>query len=303
MPRMSSGKPRREGAAPTRAGERPTPILGEPRALKDRPHRMTLALRRARRRGRPLMLAGLALTGVLGAVWLLRTTRREASLTGAQARLGNFGDTLGLRVREVRIEGRSATPLPLLNAALGVRTGDPLLGFSVRAARARIETLASVEQATVERRWPDTVLVLLQERRAAAVWQHNGHFSLIDRNGTVLADQNIRHLAQGLKLLVGEEAPSHAEQLLSDLSKFPAIETRVQAAVLVGNRRWDLETDNGAYVLLPEENEDKALARLTRLQAATDLLDRKLTVIDLRLPDRVTLRPEATATPATVPPS
>ncbi len=293
MPRVTASPP----SSPRRGKPRvtvdsPTQTLREPRALKDRPNRMRLALRRARRQARPVLLGGLALAGIMGAVLLLRATSRTENLTGARARLGSFGGSLGLRVRAVTIEGRNATPLPLLDAALGVHTGDPLLGFSVRAARARIETIASVEQATVERRWPGTVLVLLRERQAAAVWQHHGHFSLIDKNGAVLADQNIRHLAQGLTLLVGEQAPAHAANLLADLAKFPGLDARVRAAVLIGNRRWDLETDNGAYVLLPEDDEAKALRRLADLQASTDLLDRPLQVIDLRLPDRVTLRPE-----------
>ena len=87
----------------------------------------------------------------------------------------------GLRVQNIVIEGRANTPEPLLRAALGVTTGEPILGFSVADARARIETLSWVEHATVERRLPSTIVVNLVERRPFAIWQNQGKFVLIDR--------------------------------------------------------------------------------------------------------------------------
>ncbi len=49
--------------------------------------------------------------------------------------------------------------------------GDSMLGFSLEAARQRIEALSWVEHAAVERRLPGTLVVNLVERRPFAIWQ------------------------------------------------------------------------------------------------------------------------------------
>ena len=61
-------------------------------------------------------------------------------------------------------------------------------------------------------------------------------------------------------------------------------------AVLVAGRRWDLHLDNGVTVKLPEKGVREALAQLVKLNSEKQLLARDVVVIDLRLPDRVTVR-------------
>jgi cell division protein FtsQ len=61
-------------------------------------------------------------------------------------------------------------------------------------------------------------------------------------------------------------------------------------AVLVANSRWDLHLENGVTVKLPEKGIDAALAELVKLDSQSRLLDRDVSVIDLRLPDRITVR-------------
>ena len=48
---------------------------------------------------------------------------------------------------------------------------------------------------------------------------------------------------------------------------------------------------NGTDVMLPEGHEVEALDRLLQLQQETALLDRPLQAIDMRLGDRLVLRP------------
>jgi cell division protein FtsQ len=238
------------------------------------------------------------------AIGTLRANAPDATLAGFREHLGDATGAFGLRVRDVQIEGRANTPEPLLRAALGVASGAPILGFSVAAARARVETLAWVEHATVERRLPDTIVVNLQERRPFAVWQYQGKFTLIDRDGQVVADQNLAQFGH-LPLVVGAGAPAAAAALLDALTDRPALQDRVIAAVRVGERRWNLRTNEGTDVMLPEGAEIAALDRLLKMQQDHALLDRPLAVIDMRLPDRLVLRPlpgavaaQAAASPA-----
>jgi cell division protein FtsQ len=205
-------------------------------------------------------------------------------------RVGSATAAAGLRINDVVIQGRANTPESLLRAAIGVSRGDPILGFSVEMARQRIETLSWVEHATVERRLPSTLVVYLQERRPFAVWQNQGKFVLIDRTGQVVANENLAEFHQ-LPLVVGPGAPAAAAPLLDTLTDHPDLQKRITAVVRVGERRWNLRLSNGADVMLPEGHEAQAIDRLMQLQQDHALLDRPLAAIDMRLGDRLVVRP------------
>ncbi len=270
----------------------PMPPPGRAAAKRiDRPSRAALLWRRRRRLLRPaglLIVAALAIGAVDS---LVRTVQPGSTVATWRERVGN---AVGLPVERLVIEGREKTPEAMLRAALGVNVGDKLLGFSLEAARARIEQLTWVQSATVERRLPGTVVVTLQERTPFAVWQNNGRFVLIDRKGDPVADQDPAKDAAAfatLPLVVGTGAPEAAAALLDTLRTYPELRSRVAAAVRVGERRWNLRLQNGADVLLPEGQEPAALARLMELQSSQSLLDRPLQVVDMRLGDRLVVRP------------
>jgi len=256
--------------------------------LQDRPGRWKLMLRKRRRMLRPALAGGGLVAVVLLAAGLLHTLGRGADWS---ERLGNATASLGLRVRAIVIEGRQKTPDALLRAALGVHSGDPILTFSVTDARTRLETINWVQSATVERILPGTIVVRLTERSPFAVWQHDGKFALIDRDGNIVTDSDVATFAGQLPLVVGVGAPKAAAVLIDALAAQPTLQGRVIAAVRVGERRWNLHMNNGTDVLLPEGAEMQALAKLVELQASHALLDRPLQAIDLRLPDRLVARP------------
>ncbi|GAC1348370.1 MAG: hypothetical protein NVSMB18_36340 [Acetobacteraceae bacterium] len=281
MPRVShSGG--QTGRTPAKA---PPPFRGR------RPSRLALLWRRKRRLLWPVC-GGLLLLAVLASgASLLRSVQPGSTVATFRERVG---DSTGMVVRDIRIEGREKTPEPLLRAALGVSRGDKLLGFSLEAARARIEGLTWVQSATVERRMPDTVVVTLEERRPFAVWQNGGKFVLIDRAGQVVIEQDpVKDAAAfaTLPLVVGPGAPENAAALLDLLAARPGLRSRVVAAIRVGERRWNLRLSNGADVLLPEGAETAALGKLMELQTTQALLDRPMQTLDLRLPDRLVVRP------------
>jgi cell division protein FtsQ len=263
---------------------------GPRNSVRDRPGWLKLLLRRQRKLLRPTGLFAVAAVVALLGVIAVHYASPGGTLATVRERLGNVTALAGLRVTDVVIEGRANTPEPLLRAAIGVSIGDPILGFSVEMARQRVETLSWVEQATIERRLPGTVVVFLQERRPFAIWQNQAKFVLIDRNGQVVANQNLAQF-QNLPLVVGPGAPTAAAVVIDALTDHPDLQKRVTAAVRIGERRWNLRLNNGADVMLPEGHEVQAIERLVQLQQQHALLDRPLAAIDMRLGDRLVLRP------------
>jgi cell division protein FtsQ len=259
----------------------------QPRDIAHRPSRLKLMLRRQRRYIRPALWGLIGFTTVIIFTLLVRSAEPGGTLARVRDALGT---ATNLRVQQIIIEGRNNTPEPLLNAALGVHKGDAMLGFSLEGARQRIESLSWVEHVAVERRLPGTLVVSLTERRPFAIWQNQGKFVLIDRNGQVVANENVAAFGE-LPLVVGAGAPESATALLDALSALPSLKSRMVAAVRVGERRWNLQLKNGIDVLLPEGAAPAALAKLMELESSQSLLDRPLAVVDMRLPDRLVVRP------------
>jgi cell division protein FtsQ len=265
-------------------------------SVNDRPGRLRMLLRRGWRLVRPAGWTGVGivlLLGVAGALHMLVASGAPGgSIATLRERFGDATASLGLRVGTIVIEGRANTPEPLLRAALGISKGDPILGFSLDDARQNVEKLSWVDQATIERQLPDTVVVQLVERRPFAIWQNQGRFVLIDRDGQTVTNEDVAQF-RNLPLVVGAGAPGAATPLIDALTAHPELMARLVAAVRVGERRWNLQLRGGMSVMLPEGHEPEAIDRLMALQQDHALLDRPLEVVDMRLPDRLVLRPRA----------
>lgn len=268
---------------------RPLRRAGPPGAPR-RPGRLRLWLRRLRQWRQPLLLGG-------GAVLLL--VLAAGTLTsGAALRLGEsvrhgaaaWLAAAGLRLDRIELEGRVHTDNAALLAAVGARRGDAMLEIDAAAVRARLKALAWVRDAEVRRRLPSTLEVTLSERTPFAFWQHQGRHVVIDRDGVVLAAANLESFG-ALPLVVGAGAATRAAAILDLIARTPAVNERFVAAVRVADRRWNIRLTTGADVLLPEGAEAPALERLASLQASHGLLDRALAAVDMRLPDRLVLRP------------
>jgi len=272
-------------------------LLNAPRKTQ-RPSRLRLWLRRNRALARPAAL-GLAGVAVLaGAVLLWRAAEPGRALAAWRDHALRLTAAWGLAVEEITVEGRRNASGPMLLEASGLERGMPILAVSPEAVRARLEALPWVERATVQRRFPGRVHIVLAEREAFALWQRQGRFALIDRSGKVIVENDVAPFA-GLPLVVGAGAERAAASLLDEIARFPEVKLRVTAAIRVGERRWNLRLASGADVMLPEGAEAAAIERLAALHRDQGLLDRSLAAIDMRLPDRLVLRPQ----PAPEPPA
>jgi cell division protein FtsQ len=197
--------------------------------------------------------------------------------------------TLGLRVADIRVEGRATTDRDTILDALNARPGTPLLAVDPARAKQQLESLPWVRSAVIERRFPDTIYVRLVEREPMALWQHHGKLDLIDRSGAVISVTRLDRFAK-LPLVVGEDAPAHANELLTMLASEPDLAAHVTAAIRVGGRRWNLRLDNAIDVLLPADDPAAAWAGLAGLQRNRAILQRDVQAIDMRLPDRLVVR-------------
>jgi len=254
-----------------------------------RPSAAHLWLRRSRRFVGPALFGSAILMGFGLIAYGIAAVDPASQARRMLDTVAVFGSDRSMTVQAVIVDGRQNTPLPLIREALGVSRGDAMLGFSPEAARQRLESIPWVAQAHVERHLPATIVVRLEERRPFAIWQNQGRFVIVDRQGKTVATDGLDQFGP-LPLIVGPGADQAAAALYDLLAAETEVAERVQAMVRVGERRWNLRLHSGADVLLPEAAEAAAIKRLAELQQEAKLLDRPLAAIDLRLPDRLVVR-------------
>lgn len=89
-------------------------------------------------------------------------------------------------VRTVVVVGAERSSSAAVRAASGLESAPPLLRVDTDEVRARMADLPWVRRATVERRWPRTVVVTVEERTPAAVTPCQAGVCLVDGDGRLL---------------------------------------------------------------------------------------------------------------------
>ncbi len=262
--------------------------------------RLRTAIAFYQRHRRRVLRAGLATTLILAlgvpALWLGALGGGARVVAWADRAFEHASLSTGLVLREIRLSGRQNAERPALMTAIGIPRDAPILAVDLPRLRERIENLGWIAEARVARRLPNIIEIDIVERTPFARWQNEGRLFLIDREGAVITAHDVQAY-DALPLVVGSDAPDSAAALVDMLASDPALRERVTAAIRVGGRRWNLQLDNGAEVLLPEDDAPSAWRRLGAMQREQNILERDVTVIDLRLADRVFLRlpPETAA--------
>lgn len=213
----------------------------------------------------------------------------EAIKTGIKDAADSAANAAGMRIATVSLSGQRQVSREEIFAAAGVTDHSSLLFLDVAQARAKLEAIPWIAEATVRKLYPDRLQITVTEREAFALWQRQGKVNVIAADGTVLGAKVEPRLAS-LPFVVGNGAAAKARGFLAVLDQYPAIRDQVRASILVADRRWNLRLKNGIDVRLPDTGIEQALETLARFDREKSLLTRDIVAVDLRLPDRLTVQ-------------
>jgi len=136
---------------------------------------------------------------------------------------------------------------------------------------------------------PDTILISIVEREPLALWQLDSKLYLIDAEGEVILKDGLENYAD-LLIVVGDGAETEASALIALIGTEPALMQQVRAATWIGERRWNVHLKDGIVVRLPEDDAQSAWTRLAEYHENHRVLDKNVTVLDLRIPDRLIVK-------------
>jgi cell division protein FtsQ len=278
---------RRSLAPAAREGSPPKVLLRAERAARDSlswrirldrpaPHKFDIALTL-------FVLLGAALLGA----------ERGGQLDWVAADANHAGDwvarSLGLGVAEVTVSGTTHLSEARILAIAGIDASRSLPFFDVAQAKARLEANPLVKQASVRKLYPNQVVIDIVERTPYAVWQKDGDVSAIAADGAPI-DEVADDRYAGLPFVVGDGANARVREYVGLIDAMDELKPRVEAGVLVGQRRWNLRLKSGVDVKLPENDPQAAIAELLTLERQSRILEKGMLALDFRVPGRVFVR-------------
>lgn len=218
-------------------------------------------------------------------------------LLSFQDSLYNLSSQLGFTIDDIIIRGRDHTTIEEINAVLNLTREDNILKADIAKIRYQIEQLPWVRSASIKKSFfPNILQIDLQEHKVKSLWQYNEKFYPINEDGQVIESNYIP--PHETLLIVGAGAPENINELLKIIDDDSEIFKRIKAANYISERRWDLILDsieNGITIKLPEKDIEQAWKKLIKINAEKNILKRKLTKIDLRLPGKITVTLEKTS--------
>lgn len=265
----------------------PVPVRSPRRKLANNIGRIWVLHRRSIRRA----IAITALLAASTAIFQLREPIANGVATLGDIAQGRFADA-GFAIGEISITGQALTGEQAIFDALGVEPHTSTVSFDVEAARQRIAELPAVESVSVRKTYPGDIIVSVTEKVPVARWRVDGITFVVDSAGEQIGED--RGAYSDLPLVVGDGANDDAIVMIRALDQYPELKNGLVALSRIADRRWDMIYDTGLRVQLPELGVARALRHLVTYQNEYQLLDRDLTVIDLRVPSLVAVRPTKT---------
>lgn len=245
----------------------------------------------------PFRLAGnLFLLGVIfmlaSVIITIKTNLIGRKLTDLSTEFYNYSAGLGFKIDDIVITGRDKTAKQDILNALQLSRETNILNLDLRDLQQKVEQLPWVRHAVVKRRFfPNIIQIDIRERQVQSIWQLDHKFRPIDGEGNVIeADYTPDH---PILLIVGEGAPENITALMKSITDDQNIFQRIKVANYISGRRWNIvldDVENGITIKLPEKHIDEAWKKLLKLNTTQGLLKRKLTIIDLRFPNKVIVK-------------
>ena len=167
----------------------------------------------------------------------------------------------------------------------------PISSFSldVQEMRKILVEMDPVADASLQVR--DGILFIdVSERKPAFVWRKRDGLELLDEMGHYVRSITARMDYPDLPLVAGEGADENIAEARAILASAAPLADRLRGVIYVGERRWDLALDRNQRIMLPAEGAVQALEKVLILNDTQELLDRAISVVDMRLSERPTLR-------------
>ena len=246
---------------------------------------LTPGFRAAVRVGVPILLLI-----VMGVTWFSKDENRAMLVAEMEEIKASFQHRPEFMITEMMIEGADDAIAKDVVRVLPIDFPVSSFDLDLEEMRATVAALNAVDAAQVRVGEAGTLVVEITPRVPVALWRDRETLKLLDAGGVFAGVVVARTDRLDLPLIAGDGARDHIDEALELFRAAEPIAPRLRGLVRMGERRWDLVLDRNQRVLLPETGARAAIDRVIALSQAKDMLERDVVVVDMRNPNRPTVR-------------
>lgn len=223
--------------------------------------------------------------------WYLAQPAQQRLMRGWSADLrATIAARPEFQIQQMEVAGASRDLTDEIHRRVGVTFPVSWFALDTELIEDRITALDAVASVRVAVDLGGAMRIAVTEREPAILWRQGPILQILDGEGHRIAYLDRREGRSDLPLVTGTGADTAVPEALALIALSEPLRDRLRGLTRRGERRWDIVLTRDQRILLPETGASAALERVLAMDQATDLLDRDVPIVDLRDPDRPTIR-------------
>ena len=193
----------------------------------------------------------------------------------------------GFKIENVLITGTRNLSNNYIKDTIKIYNDGSIFNIDLSSIYNKIKQNAWVKEVSIERILPNIIKIKILENQPVAIWQNKKNNKLITANGDIIFDGNVNDFKNDFPIIKGNKSKENISSILKILETNQSFYKNIWSLTFINERRWDLHFNQGLVVRLPSKDIKKAWEKIIKLQKNYNVLNLRLTEIDLRNPKQI----------------
>jgi len=194
---------------------------------------------------------------------------------------------LGFKVENIVITGTHYLTKDYIKNIIKAHNNVNIFDVNLSTIYNKILQNSWVKEAYIERELPNTIKIKIKENKPIAIWQKEKDNKLVTASGDVIYHGNVQIFKNDFPIIKGRKSRENISSMLSILDTNKNLSKNIWSLTFINQRRWDLYFKQGLVVRMPAQNVNKAWNKIIKLQQNYNILNLRLTELDLRNPKQL----------------
>ena len=193
----------------------------------------------------------------------------------------------GFKIENILITGTRNLSNNYIKDIIEIYKDGSIFNIDLSSIYNKIKQNSWVKEVSIERVLPNIIKIKILENQPIAIWQNKKNNKLITANGDIIFDGNVNDFKNDFPIIKGNKSKENISSILEILETNQNFYENIWSLTFINERRWDLHFNQGLVVRLPSKDIKKAWEKIIKLQKNYNVLNLKLTEIDLRNPKQI----------------
>ena len=193
----------------------------------------------------------------------------------------------GFKIENILITGTRNLSNNYIKNIIEINKDGSIFNIDLSSIYNKIKQNSWVKEVSIERVLPNIIKIKILENQPIAIWQNKKNNKLITANGDIIFDGNVNDFKNDFPIIKGNKSKENISSILEILETNQNFYENIWSLTFINERRWDLHFNQGLVVRLPSKDIKKAWEKIIKLQKNYNILNLKLTEIDLRNPKQI----------------